>query len=206
MLAADNGGDEGKGTLRQMGFEADYIDTQSFDKAEAIRALKARFGIGEELITSYSHPYVYLNRELIQAKGLDQAEVERAVAQELTQFDGIALAVASSALREGNLPDTRIIKSVLRNYHPSRSGDIYVVYEPNRFINDMDGLTVAATHGSPWRYDTYVPVIFAGVGIAAQRVSRPIETVDIAPTLSILFGTKPPTGSVGVPLLEVIGQ
>ncbi|MFB3131863.1 MAG: alkaline phosphatase family protein, partial [Rhodothermales bacterium] len=124
VLSADHGGAEAPGTLRQMGFEADYIDTQSFDKAEAIRALKARFGIGEELITSYSHPYVYLNRALIQAKGLDQAEVERAVAEELTQFDGIALAVASSALREGNLPDTRIIKSVLRNYHPSRSGDI----------------------------------------------------------------------------------
>ncbi len=84
--------------------------------------------------------------------------------------------------------------------------DVYVVFEPNRFINDFDGLTVAATHGSPWRYDTYVPIIFAGMGIPAQRIDRLVHTVDIAPTLSLLVGAKPPTGSFGTPLNEVIGQ
>ena len=78
------------------------------------------------------------------------------------------------------------------------------LFEPNRFINDLDGTVVATSHGSPWRYDTHVPVVFAGAGIDAQRISRPVETVDIAPTLSMLFGAKPPSGSVGVALAEVI--
>ncbi|MCZ6759791.1 MAG: alkaline phosphatase family protein, partial [Gemmatimonadetes bacterium] len=89
-------------------------------------------------------------------------------------------------------------------YHPNRSGDIYVVFEPNRFINDFDGLMVATTHGSPWRYDTYVPIIFAGMGIPARRINRMVNTVDIAPTLSLLVGAKPPTGSFGAPLYEVM--
>ena len=122
------------------------------------------------------------------------------------RFDGVAFAIASSAIREGNLPDTRLTQSILRNYNPRRSGDIYVVFEPNRFINDFDGLTVAATHGSPWRYDTYVPIMFWGAGIPARRISRPVETVDIAPTLSLVVGAKPPSGSVGVPLGEIIDQ
>jgi hypothetical protein len=42
----------------------------------------------------------------------------------------------------------------------------------------------AATHGSPWRYDTYVPVIFAGNGLPAKTVFREVETVDVALTLS----------------------
>ncbi len=204
VLSADHGAAEAPGYLMQLGFKADYVNPKNWDKTKAIAALKTRFGVAEKLITAYNHPYIYLNRTLIREKGLDLAEVERAVAREMTQFDGVALAIAGSSLRTGNLPDTRIIKSVLRNYNPKRSGDIYVVLEPNRFINDFEGLTVAATHGSPWRYDTYVPIMFAGAGIPARRISRPVETVDVAPTLSILVGAKPPSGSVGKPLHEVI--
>ncbi len=206
VLSADHGGPETPGYLSELGFEADYVDPKAFDKAGAIQRLKERFGIGEELITTYFHPYLYLNREVIAEKALDQAEVELAVAEELTRFDGVALAVSSSALEAGRVPDTPLLQSVLRNYNPNRSGDIYIVFQPNRFINDFDGLIVAATHGSPWRYDTYVPIIFAGMKIPSQRISRMVHTVDIAPTLSLLVGAKPPTGAAGAPLNEVIRQ
>jgi hypothetical protein len=97
-------------------------------------------------------------------------------------------------------------RSILRNFHPKRSGDIYLVFEPNVFINDFDGLTVASTHGSPWRYDTFVPVIFAGAGLPAMAVGRPVTPYDIAPTLAVYLGVKPPSGSIGVPLPEVLTQ
>jgi len=116
------------------------------------------------------------------------------------------MAVSSTALRRGNLQDTNLMKSVINNFHAKRSGDIYVVFEPNWFINDFDGLTVASTHGSPWTYDTYVPIVFAGMGIQHQTINRPVQTVDIAVTLAALLGTKPPSGSVGVPLTEVLSK
>jgi arylsulfatase A-like enzyme len=78
------------------------------------------------------------------------------------------------------------------------------VFEPNVFINDFDGLLVASTHGSPWRYDTFVPVIFAGAGLPAAKVHRSITPYDIAPTLAAYLGTKPPSGALGVPLPEVL--
>ncbi len=158
------------------------------------------------MITKYFHPYVYLNRKVIAENGLDQAEVELAVVEELARFDGVALAVSSSALNVGRVPDTPLIQSILRNYNPNRSGDIYVVFEPNRFINKFGKLKVATTHGSPWRYDSYVPIIFAGMRIPAQRINRMVHTVDVAPTLSLIVGAKPPTGSFGAPLNEVIRQ
>ncbi len=206
VLSSDHGGPEAPGYLNELVFEADYVDPETWDKTGAITRLKERFGIGEELITTYFHPYVYLNRKVIAEKGLDQAELERVVAEELARFDGVALAVSSSALDVGRFPDTHLIQSILRNYNPNRSGDIYVVFQPNRFINDFGGLTVAATHGSPWKYDTYVPIIFAGMGIPSQRISRLVQTVDIAPTLSLLVGAKIPTGSFGAPLKEVFGR
>jgi hypothetical protein len=130
--------------------------------------------------------------------------LESAVVDELARFKGVSLAVSSTALRRGNLPATDLMTAVINNFHPKRSGDVYIVFEPNWFINDFDGLTVASTHGSPWTYDTHVPIVFAGNGIRHQVVSRRVETVDIAATLSVLLGTKPPSGSVGIPLTEVI--
>jgi predicted AlkP superfamily pyrophosphatase or phosphodiesterase len=205
VLSADHGGPEAPGYLSGLGFEADYVHPETFDRAGAIRSLKERFGIGEELISTYYHPYLYLNRRVIAEKGLDQAEVERAVAEELNRFDGVALAVSSSALRAGRFPDVSLLRSVLRNFNPTRSGDIYVVFEPNRFINRFGKLEVAATHGSPWRYDTYVPIVFAGMRVPARVVDRIVHTVDVASTLALLLGVKPPSGASGSPLIEVTG-
>ena len=111
-----------------------------------------------------------------------------------------------AALRTAGLPDTLLMRSILKNFHPKRSGDIYVVFEPYVYITDFDGLTVASTHGSPWRYDTYVPVIFAGAGLEAATVSRPVTPYDVAPTLANYLGVKPPSGAIGNPLGEVVGD
>ena len=205
VLSADHGQPEVPGHLRELGIEnARHFDTDALDKAPAIAALKEQFGIGEELIEAFFQPYVYLNRDLIRDKGLDQAEVEKAIAAELVKFDGVAAAVSSTALRTASLPDTLLMRAILRNFHPKRSGDIYVVFEPNVFITDFDGLTVASTHGSPWRYDTFVPVMFAGAHLKARTVSRPVTPYDVAPTLANYLGVKPPSGSIGNPLPEIV--
>ena len=104
---------------------------------------------------------------------------------------------------EGRVSDTNLTRAILNNHHPKRSGDVFVVFEPQRFINDFDGLTVAATHGSPWRYDTFVPLIFAGAGLQPQRVFREVETLDLATTLAAIVGTNRPSGSSGQVLPEV---
>jgi predicted AlkP superfamily pyrophosphatase or phosphodiesterase len=205
VLSADHGQPEVPGHLHERGIEnAFYFDVDALDKTPAIMALKKQFGVGEELIEAYFQPYLYLNHELIRERKLDLAEVEAAIVGELMKFDGVAYAVSSAALQLGNLPDTRMVRSIRSNFHAKRSGDIYLVFEPNVFINDFDGLTVAATHGSPWRYDTFVPVMFAGAGLPATTVSRPVTPYDIAPTLAASLGIKPPSGAIGKPLVEVL--
>ncbi|TLP57654.1 alkaline phosphatase family protein [Parasedimentitalea maritima] len=203
ILSADHGGAENPGYLETLGIEAQMFSFDSLDTTPGAQRLKDAFGVGRELIQNFSAPYVYLDQTLIAERGLDADEVERAVAQELQQLPGIAFAVSSSALRRGQVADTSISQSVLRNFHPDRSGDIYVVFEPHWFIGDLDGLSVAAAHGSPWSYDSHVPLIFAGPGIKAKTVVRRVETVDIAPTITTYLGTKLPSGVSGVPLVEV---
>ncbi|MDH3691848.1 MAG: alkaline phosphatase family protein [Gammaproteobacteria bacterium] len=203
VLSADHGGPDAPGYLNSLKIPAGYVQPDTWDKQAAINRLKEQFDISGKLIEKYEHPYLYLSNEVINDKRIDRQALEEVVVTELSAFPGVSLAVSSAALRRGNLPDTPLYRAVLNNFHAKRSGDIYVVFEPNWFINDFDGLTVAATHGSPWHYDTYVPIVFAGAGLTAEKVTRKVYTVDIAPTLSAYMGIKPPSGAVGEVLAEL---
>jgi hypothetical protein len=98
--------------------------------------------------------------------------------------------------------DEALMRQIRRNDYPARSGDVYIVQKPQWQIDEANPPKLLQ-HGSPWAYDTYVPVAFAGGNVPAAFVLRSIETVDVAATLSVLLRTKYPSGSVGGPLTEL---
>ncbi len=57
-----------------------------------------------------------------------------------------------------------------------------------------------ATHGQPHDYDTRVPIIFWGAGIAAGARGTPARVVDMAPTLAAHLGVRPLERLDGRPL------
>ena len=59
------------------------------------------------------------------------------------------------------------------------------------------------THGTPYDYDTHVPVFFWGPGIKPGVYRETIAVNDIAPTLAALLGTAQPSGSIGRVLNEI---
>jgi hypothetical protein len=64
-------------------------------------------------------------------------------------------------------------------------------------------LICTTSHGSPWKYDTYVPVMFAGNDLKPASVDRPVTPYDISVTLSARLKMKPPSAAIGEPLEEV---
>jgi predicted AlkP superfamily pyrophosphatase or phosphodiesterase len=98
---------------------------------------------------------------------------------------------------------------IRRNFHFDLSGSVHLVQDQYWFLHSTDeaakmGLPgLAAIHGSPWSYDTYVPIIFAGHKVKAQQVERLVSPTDIAPTISNYLGIKYPSGNIGNPLGEV---
>lgn len=203
VLSADHGGPDTPGYLNTLGIPAGYVEPETWDSEAAIQRIKAQFSVTGPLIETYSHPYLYFSASVTN-NSIEREALEAAVIDEISRFHGVSLAVSSTALRRGNLPDTHLYRSVVNNFNPKRSGDIFIVFEPNWFINDFDGLTVASTHGSPWQYDTYVPIVFAGAHLPPRIVHRRVHTIDIAPTLSAFLGIKAPSGAVGTPLEEVL--
>jgi arylsulfatase A-like enzyme len=128
--------------------------------------------------------------------------VREALAEALTLEPGVHIAATRQMLE--NWPDRKLFQQIRNNYHPQRAGDIYIVQEPYWF--NFDKGPVAGMHGSPWNYDTHVPVIFLGPGIPAGVIHRRVQPADVAPTLAALLGMSPPASSQGSVLPEVFGQ
>jgi hypothetical protein len=158
------------------------------------------------LIHDFFPPYLYLNEKIIKEKGLDLEEVEKPVAKEMMSIKREALAVSSFALQKNQLPDTYLNRKALRIFNRKRSGNLLILFEPQYFINDFNGEIVAVNHGGPWMYDSYVPVVFAGMDIKGLKVTRKVEPKDIVSTLTNIIGTKPPSGADGEVLNEVTSQ
>ena len=206
VLSADHGGPEAPGYLKSLGIPTGYVSPDTWDKQPAVDRIKSKFGVSGKLIEGYDHPYLYLSNEVISNSEVDLLALETAIVDELVRFPGVSNAVSSTALVRGMVADNYLTRAINKNYHPKRSGNVYVIFEPGWFINDLDGLSVAVTHGSPWPYDTFVPIIFAGYKLKPQTVARKVHTVDVALTLANIVDAKPPSGASGEVLLEVVEQ
>jgi hypothetical protein len=77
-----------------------------------------------------------------------------------------------------------------RNSHvPGRSGDLFVI---PRFGVLLSATGLGTSHGSPWEYDTHVPLIFWGGRVKARVFSAPTTPYDLAPTLASWLGVDLP--------------
>ncbi|MCG9545349.1 alkaline phosphatase family protein [Vibrio sp. Isolate33] len=205
VLSADHGAPDVPGYVNALGGnKADYFGIEKMKQSGVFEVVKKRFGLGEDVVRQYADPYLYLNHELIESKGYKVSEVQTVIARALENIDGINQTITATDIMKGQLSDTRINRLVANNHHPTRSGDIYVVYNPNVYINNFDGLKVASVHGSPWRYDTFVPIFFAGMDIKGAKVHREVTPYDIAPTISQFMEINFPSGSTGSVLTEVV--
>jgi predicted AlkP superfamily pyrophosphatase or phosphodiesterase len=213
VLSADHGGTEAPEYLAATGREVGRFPLDIFRRQNPLAgALQERFG-RDDLIGGHSHPYLYLNLAAIAEAGLDQGEVERFVAAEAIKLPGIHYALTRSDLLEGRYADAPLQRQIRNSFHPARSGHVHLVQEQGWLLHSTQeaeklGLKgdLAAIHGSPWTYDTYVPILVAGPGVPYQKVHRRVSPYDIAPTIAAYLGVKPPTGSVGEPLVEVLSK
>ena len=203
VLSGDHGIAEVPAYLQHLGVPTGTVDQKAF-LAKINDSLRTRYKRGD-LLAGYSTPYLYLDHSLIAAAGLQLEEVVQTAAKAAMSVDGVYLAQPTSQLAETSLTDAALIERIQRNQYPARSGDIYVVEYPQWQMGGAatGGEISIVDHGSPWDYDSFVPVLFGGMALPAERISRPIATTDIAATLAGRVGTKLPSGNSGVELPEV---
>ena len=200
VLYADHGAPETPSHLHELHLKSEQVYTIGLSADE--RALK-KLSIDKSLIEAFELPYLYLNYDEIKKRGLHVEDVALDISTKLKKLEGIEEAIISTKLINNQLPDTYLNRSALKNFNKERSGDILLINKPLYVMNSKTS-KVACNHGSPWKYDTFVPVIFAGYNIEHKEVYRNIEPNDIAPTLSAIVGAKTPSNASGKVLKEVL--
>jgi predicted AlkP superfamily pyrophosphatase or phosphodiesterase len=161
--------------------------------------LAKRFNLPANSLEAVMPPYIYLNHQLLGERQLSIKEVSSYLADVLTQQPSI-YKVYPMPLEKAEL-DWVAVKVSKMNY-PERSGDLYMVPLPYEAFDRKNKQRVS--HGTPWLYDSYVPLLFVNPGFKAQRIFKPVSTTDIAPTLAAVLMLKSPSAAVGQPLKEVL--
>ncbi len=159
-------------------------------------ALEKKYGDGR-WIQGTGEFALYLNRDLIRDKRLDEAEVESTAAQALLALPHVFRAFTRSQLGNCAASDP-IARRVLNGFNVRRSGDVFVIFDPY-WIAGAEG----TTHGSPFGDDTHVPLVFMGPAARAGNYYEPVAENDVAPTLAAILGIQVPNGSVGRILSEI---
>lgn len=197
VLSADHGMADLPEYMSELGYAAGRLDPDEI--IATANKTGQQLGI-DEVVRFFFRPYLYLNDDNIKSAKLNLEEVEQKIATALTNLEGINLAVSTSklAVKQGS----SLHEQVRLNHHQTRSGDIYVIQEPYWFLFDEG--PIAAMHGSPWRYDTHVPIMFAGGDIKANTIHRLVHPVDVAPTITSFLSMSSPAAAQGVPLKEVL--
>jgi hypothetical protein len=99
----------------------------------------------------------------------------------------------SRVLRTDQLSETSrdpMVRAAALSYMASRNGDLMVIPREYWFMSPR--AVIGTTHGSPYEYDTHVPVIFFGGAVKAGRSKANVTPADIAPTLADFAGVKLP--------------
>lgn len=144
-------------------------------------------------------PLLYLSREALSARRAPLGDAERVAQAALLTVPGVHDAVTGVELT--GLRAEGMESDVIRSYFPARGADLYYFLAPNWLATDD---TTGTSHGSPWRYDQEVPLLWLGPGIRAGVRPESATVADLAPTLAQLLGVATPGGAQGRVLGEML--
>ena len=163
------------------------------------KALNEKFGSGQWISFS-ADGVIYFSPNPIPGKKLDMTEVQKVAADTIRAQPHIGRVYTRSQIEQGAVGRDPVDTRVRNGFNPARGPDIVTVTDPYYIFN-----ATGTTHGSPYGYDTHVPVIFLGSAqIRAGSYAGTVGVEDIAPTLATLLAIETPSGNMGRVLTEML--
>lgn len=187
-----------KGHYEELSAALEAMLRKSFKVAATEKQPLVQFSTEKEIFLKVDHP-------AFQGDRLPQAQ--RLVRDYLLQQPAIAAAATRYQLLYGQ-GNTKLDLMFRRAFHPKRSGDVLYAMRPYYIY----GATAATTHGSPWQYDTHVPLLLLSQGEPSDEYAslRPgkyhanVSPAQLAPTLARLLNITPPAMCVEEAIEEVL--
>jgi predicted AlkP superfamily pyrophosphatase or phosphodiesterase len=195
FLTADHAGAENVTHLKDNKYQVNNINYKNVS-SDLKDFSKATFG--EDLILKYDSFNVFFDKDLIKTKGLDFAIVKQSFKDFLYTKEYVKRVYTEEEILTASTND-ELLEFVSKGYDPTQNGELYFVYKPGY----MEYSATGTTHGSPYSYDTHVPVIFYGWNIKKGASHDKKVITQIAPTISQLLKITMPNSTKSEVLTEL---
>ena len=146
----------------------------------------------------YDFVHLFLSERAFAASKVKEADAERMVGEELLKL-GYSGYYSRTQLQEGRVPPNETGRRLLHSYAPI-AGWWVLGLQPPFSLAGNDG----TSHGSPYFYDTHIPLAFFGAPFEPGVNRTHCEPVDMAATLASLLGINAPSKTVGRVLTEAL--
>jgi arylsulfatase A-like enzyme len=196
LITSDHGVASLPERSRSRGARAERVSATAL-KEQLNERLRARKLSGaRDAVASLTPPLVHITREA--RESADRDAIVRAAIEELEKLPAVYAAFDVRALARAPAGDfrdaerARVARAAAASIPEGVAGEVYVVLAENSVIDPNMPGDAGTNHGSPWRYDTDVPVLFFGPGITTHTESEPVEQSRVAATLARLLEIPPP--------------
>ena len=151
----------------------------------AVTAAFARKYPGVNDLMSYFATDIYLDEDAMRRHKLDRKDVEKTAIDALLATGAVERVYTHADLRS-TAPSSDPFLELFRNaFFEPRSPHLQVLFKREVYVTSTVGGT---GHGSVYKFDRHVPIVFMAPGIKAGRYADASGPEDIAPTIAHLLG------------------
>lgn len=158
----------------------------------------ARWGIA--IGAAEERGLVFVDVAALQARGVAVDSLRAALVERVLRRPGVRAVHTPASLATSGDPDAMMWRRLI----PADVEWLIAVSIHDGWI--WTGGTTTTDHGTTNLPDVRVPIIVMAPGVSPTRVERPVDVVDLAPTLAALLGIIPTEALDGRPLAEVVGD
>ena len=204
--AAGDMSSRGRGWASASGDSAGAVTDSAF-RAWVDGALRDAFGgpgqpaaAAPSFLAGLGDATLWLDPAALATAGVTPAQAAAALSDPARAAPWLAAARTPEQLTRGGALSP-VEERLRRGYYPGRSGDLMWALRPYCYAGGADA---HGEHGSPYPYDTHVPLVLYGWGVRTGVYRQSVSTTDVAPTVAEILGIDAPAQCEGRALGEAL--
>lgn len=201
FLTSDHGAPHVPSYLESRKIPAGLFDLDNM-KNDLNNVLEEKYKVSSLILSRFNNQ-IFFDHDKIKANNLDLEALKDEVSLMMLSYNMIDKVYVTSNINQLELSNGYLEEMLMNGHNQKRSGDIVFVFNPSVF-KDTKWNKTGTDHHSGLQYDTHVPLLFFGKGIAHGSTFKRTNITDIAPTISALLEISFPNGSIGEPLEFVL--
>lgn len=189
VLSADHGVVPFPEISASQGIDAKRISKDRFQSDMSLidQELQVLFNLDQTTFKNISSTGVEPNFEYLTTKNIDSLIYIEQLSDLLKNLDYIAEVYSDFDIYDSSC-QKMYIEEMRNSYYSGKNMFVQFISKPYYLINYKQ---FGTSHGTPYDYDTRVPLLFYGKGIKPKTVIESVRTVDLAPTVLDILNIEP---------------